>query len=498
MAKKVNLAFKEYYESLNEEKQNMLNAFFASFHQHCLISKSETRKIKMDFENSILYYVNNNFELEEALELLDPIYLGGFYARPSLLWFPLDDSAKIYPMSLEHGNMPLFRLSAYMAKDVEPALLQMALTFTIKRYPSFATTLKKGVFWHYLDTTKRRFTIHEENDVPCQPLKISRSGSQSFRVIYFKNRISVEFFHVLTDGIGGMEFLKSLLSEYVRLLGNKIENDGSIWDINETPSAKEIKNEFARVPHSESSSGLINKRVLQMNGKLTKIKPNQIIHFKMDSPSLKAAAKKYNTTITIYLLSLFFLAIKAATDSLSGEVSIQLPVNMRKFYPSNTVRNFAMYCGIKFDIEDIVDIESLIPLIKEQVEKKANKEMMSEMITSANKIVTSINWIPLFIKLPIAKKLYGFLGDQAFTSTLSNVGVIDMPIEYQKHILSMDFVLGTAPNNRSIGGLISYNGITTLSISKMTKDPTFEERLYELLTNEGIDLVVEGSGVYEN
>ena len=103
-----------------------------------------------------------------------------------------------------------------------------------------------------------------------------------------------------------MEFLKSLLSEYVRLLGNKIENDGSIWDINETPSAKEIKNEFARVPHSESSSGLINKRVLQMNGKLTKIKPNQIIHFKMDSPSLKAAAKKYNTTITIYLLSLFF------------------------------------------------------------------------------------------------------------------------------------------------------------------------------------------------
>ena len=235
-----------------------------------------------------------------------------------------------------------------------------------------------------------------------------------------------------------------------------------------------------------------------MNGKLTKIKPNQIIHFKMDSPSLKAAAKKYNTTITIYLLSLFFLAIKAATDSLSGEVSIQLPVNMRKFYPSNTVRNFAMYCGIKFDIEDIVDIESLIPLIKEQVEKKANKEMMSEMITSANKIVTSINWIPLFIKLPIAKKLYGFLGDQAFTSTLSNVGVIDMPIEYQKHILSMDFVLGTAPNNRSIGGLISYNGITTLSISKMTKDPTFEERLYELLTNEGIDLVVEGSGVYEN
>ena len=498
MAKQINNAFSEFLATLNEEDLKKVNDFFISFNQHCLISKFEFRKIKEDFENTILYYVEQKYDLDQALKLIDPINLGGFYARPSLLWFPLDDSAKIYPMSLEHGNMPMFRLSAYLKDDIKPILLQMALTFTIKRYPSFATTLKKGVFWHYLDTTKRRFTIHEENDVPCQALKISRSGSQSFRVIYFKNRISVEFFHVLTDGVGGMEFLKSLLAEYIRLLGAKIENDGSIWDINEIPTANEVRNEFSRIPHSDSSSGLINKRVLQMNGKLTKIKPNQILHYKMTSDSLKRAAKRYNTTVTVYLLSLFFISIKAATDSLSGEVSIQVPVNMRKFYPSETVRNFAMYCGIKLDIESITTIEELIPEIKEQLDKKANKEMMSEMITSANKIVTSIKWIPLFIKLPIAKKLYGFLGDQAFTSTLSNVGVIEMPEEYKKYILSMDFVLGTAPNNRSIGGLISYNNITTLSISKMTKDPTFEEKLYELIVNEDIELEMEGSGVYED
>ena len=229
-----------------------------------------------------------------------------------------------------------------------------------------------------------------------------------------------------------------------------------------------------------------------------KIKPNQIIHYKMNANSLKEAAKKYNTTVTVYLLALFFIAIQSATDSLAGEVSVQVPVNMRKFYPSKTVRNFAMYCGVKLNIEDITTVTELVPVIKEQLDKKANKEMMSEMITAANKIVTSIKWIPLFIKLPIAKKLYGFLGDQAFTSTLSNVGVINMPEEYKKHILSMDFVLGTAPNNRSIGGLVTYNNVTTLSISKMTKDPTFEEKLYELILKEGIELTMEGSGVYED
>ena len=124
-------------------------------------------------------------------------------------------------------------------------------------------------------------------------------------------------------------------------------------------------------------------------------------------------------------------------------------------------------------------------------------EKMSEMITSANKLVKSLRLIPLFIKLPIAKKMYGFLGDQAFTSTLSNLGVVNMPKDYEKHILSMDFILGTAPNNRAICGLVTFNNVTTLSISKMTKDPTFEEKFYELLTSEGLEVEVEGSGIYE-
>lgn len=494
--KKENL-FLEFLEQLDDSSKKKIDDFFTSFNQRCLIFKSDIKLIKVDFEKAILYYLSQGYELDKALELLNPIYLGGFYARPSLLWFPLDDSAKIYPMSLEHGNMPLFRLSAYLLEDIVPELLQMALTFTIKRFPSFATTLKKGIFWHYLDTSKRRFVINEENDAPCQPLKIGRSGSQSFRVIYYKNRISVEFFHVLTDGIGGMAFLKALLSEYIRLTGAVILDKGDILNVQDTPEVEETRNEFARVPHNQNTSGLINKRVLQMNGSLTRIKPNQIIHFKMDSNKLKEKAKSYNTTVTIYLLALMFQAIKAATDSLSGDVSVQVPVNMRKFYPSQTLRNFAMYSSIKMNIEDIKTISELILVIDEQLKEKANKEKMSEMITSANKIVTSIKLIPLFIKLPIAKKLYGFLGDQAFTSTLSNLGVVEMPEEYKKHILSMDFVLGTAPNNRAICGLVTYNDITTLSISKMTKDPTFEEKFYELLTNDGLIVEVEGSGIYE-
>src|SRR5690606_26561340 len=103
-----------------------------------------------DFANALKYYATSGLSADEALKRLDPTNLGGFYSRPSNTWYPLDNAAKIYPFSMRHDYMSVFRLSAYLKEDVVPEILQMALTFTIKRFPSFATTVKKGFFWHYL------------------------------------------------------------------------------------------------------------------------------------------------------------------------------------------------------------------------------------------------------------------------------------------------------------------------------------------------------------
>ena len=157
----------------------------------------------------------------------------------------------------------------------------------------------------------------------------------------------MEFFHVLTDGTGGMVFLKTLAAEYLRLTGVQAEADDTLWDSDDLPLPAEYANEFARVPHSEKTSGFVDKPAVQMSGQLAKQKPCRILHFKMDAAALKAAAARYHGTVTVYLLALMFLSGRAATDETTGEASIQVPVNMRKFYPSPTVRNFALYCGIR-------------------------------------------------------------------------------------------------------------------------------------------------------
>jgi hypothetical protein len=491
----IKTTFSSFTETLTEAENALLREFFSEFDAHFLLSKNDRKQFRADFEAAILLLYKKGVPMSEILSRLALSNLGGFYARPSVLWFPLDDAAKIYPISMDHGSQQVFRISIYFKEDVIPELLQMALTFTIKRYASFATTLKKGFFWHYLDTVKKRFPIEEEHNLPCQPIKVSSSGSQSFRLMYHQNRVSAEFFHVLTDGTGALTFFKSLTAEYLRLCGIEAPL-GDIWDINDTPAREEFENAFVKVEKAKNSSGFVDKPAAQMNGRMTRRKPCRILHLKMDAAKLREVAKSYGATVTAYLLMQMFYACSASTDELSGDINIQLPINMRKFYPSKTVRNFSMYCGIRIPIEKIGNKEELLAEINAQLLQKAEKEKMREMITAAVNIVSSIRLIPLAIKQPIAKMIYGMLGEKIYTTTFSNLGVVNFPEEFMEHIDSMDFCLGAQVTNRLACTAITCAGVATFSVSKMTLDPTFEEKMYQLLLADGIEATVEGSDYY--
>lgn len=489
--------FELYMSRLREENGFDLSSFFADFHRHCDLDKRELSLLREDFENAFLYYDSIGLPLEEAKGRLEIKNIGSFYARPPVLWYTLDDAAKVYPLALKHGRMSVFRLSAYLKKPVIPQLLQIALAFVMKRFPSFATTVKKGFFWHYLDTTKRRYAIEVEEDMPCRPLPVARSGSQSFRVLYHENRISVEYFHMLTDGTGGITFLKALLVEYLRLCGVSYDGD-DLFDINGIPTKEEVANEFSRARDVDGSGGFLDKPAIQMGGRLSATNPCQVLHFKMDVSKLSRVVKSHNTTVTAYLLSKMFLAGKAATDELSGMMNIQVPVNMRKFYPSKTLRNFSMFCGIKLPIEEIHDDRVLLEKISQQLSEKASKTVMAEMMNSTCKMVNALRYIPLALKTPVAKVVYGFLGDKVFSNTLTNLGIVTLPEEFAAHIESMDFILGSALINRASCGLVTFGDIATLCITKLTADPSFEETLYKLLTDAGVPVIVEGSPLYGN
>lgn len=489
--------FELWINGFEKEHQTLLREYFDGLNAHLSLARDEMIQFRRDFAAAIDLLLRLGCPLEEALNRLSPERLGGFYAWPATLWFRLDDAAKIYPLSMKHGQMSVFRLAAVMKEPVKPELLQIALHFTIQRFPGFATTVRKGFFWHYLDQTKRRYCIQPETDIPVRPLKIAASGSQSFRVLYYENRISVEFFHILTDATGGMCFLKTLLAEYLRLLGISCPCGDGILDVTKPPLTGENENAFPAADRRGKGSGLTDRASLQLSGKLAPVRPCRILHFEMDAEKLREAAKSRNATVTAYLLGLLFLAGRRATEAMGGSFNIQVPVNMRKFYPSPTLRNFSMYCGIRLNLEQVTTLDDILPEIQRQLTEKTSREAMTEMIHSSTRLVNSVRFVPLFIKAPIARLIYGFLGDKIFSNTLSNLGVVHLPPEMESRVDHLEFLLGTLVSNRAGCALVTCGGKAVLTIAKQTADPSLEEALCRLLDEDAVQYAVKGSVLYE-
>jgi hypothetical protein len=70
---------------------------------------------------------------------------------------------------------------------------------------------------------------------------------------------------------------------------------------------------------------------------------------------------------------------------------------------------------------------------------------------------------------------------------------VSLPQEIAGRIDSMELVLGATITNRASCSVVTFGNTTTLSVSKNTADPSFEEALYELLCRDGLTPVVEGS-----
>ena len=485
-----------FLAKFNLKDQDLLKNYFNKLNNKVILSRKEKEKFILDFEKAIIYFSKEK-EVPEILEILSLDNIGNFYTEKPTNWYPLDNSAKIYPLSMKENWMSVYRISYYLTEDIVPEIMQIALTFTIKRFPTFATSIRKGFFWHYIESIKKRFELVEDVEVPCSYINVSALGKQSFKVLYYKNRISVEFFHILTDGYGGIVFLSTLLTEYLRLMGNKVDYNDIILNINEEIKKEEIKDEFIDKQIASKSGNLLDSKALSLDGKISNIRPCQIIHLDLDIHKLKDLAHKYNATINELMLSYLFLVLSYSTSK-EGYIKIQVPVNMRKYYKSNSLRNFSLYNNISIKKSEITSLEEVIKKVKNQCQEKLSKNKLNEVMIESNKLVKSLRFIPLFIKRPIANFIYGFIGDKAQTTVLSNLGVIKLPSSIASNIKSADFVLGTTISNKVLFSLITVNDIVTVSLSKFTTNKSVENNLYNIFKENNLLLRVHGSEEYEN
>lgn len=483
---------------LTSEEQDAIDSYFDRLQDAIDLPVYYRNSLISHFTQAFESYLDEGKKADEIIELLDPKHLGDFYSRRERGFLSLDNAAIIYPLGMRYGQMPMFRVSAELRDEVDPCILQLALDFTLKRFPTFSAVVKRGFFWHYLELTNYVIQVEEENDIPCKPISVFLRSSRSFRVLYYKKRISIELFHAITDGNGALIFLKTLIAEYLRLKGKTVSCTNGVLDIDETPDPREFENEFKKAKGSDDFSTFMDRPSVQLDGKLTNLNITRVIHYEMSCTQLKEVSKSYGGTITAYILAVMFLAARDSISKKNGLLNMQVPVNMRKFNGSKTLRNYSMYFNTSMDLSEITDKGELVPLLNEQIRERGSETVMTQMMKTTGKLIDSLAFLPVFLKNPILQLVYSFFSNRIICNTLSNLGSISVPEEMKDEIVKIAMILVPGRPNRASASLATVNDTSVLTLTKANRETVFEDRICEYLKEDGLNVTLEGSVEYES
>ena len=193
----------------------------------------------------VLYCLTEN--MEEDFQSINHFLDKVLSPARSLRWMRLDNAAKIYPAAKRRNWNNFFRLSATLTEPVDVAVLRSALDVTVRRFPSMAVRLRRGVFWYYLEQIPQAPAIQSEKSCPLAHVPFDQVRRCALRVLVYHDRIAVEFFHAITDGTGGTIFLKTLLAEYLcQKYGITIPAENGVLGRLEEPDEEELEDSFLR------------------------------------------------------------------------------------------------------------------------------------------------------------------------------------------------------------------------------------------------------------
>jgi hypothetical protein len=254
-------------------------------------------------------------------------------------WNRLDNAAKIFPPTTSNRNTKIFRFVCELTGPVDGGVLQRALERTLGDFSLYRSVLKKGLFWYYFEESNIPPRAAEEAIPVCSPLYNADKPGLLFRVLYFGNRINFEVFHALADGGGAIHFMRALVFHY---LAEKHAISGRLTDYD---ASQEQKSQDAFYTYSDKT-GLVSKashrRAYRVRGERLSDNRLGITESFLSAKAALTKAHEYDATLSEFLITLLMCAIHdgMAVRENAKPVVIAVPVDLRRFFPTQTACNF--------------------------------------------------------------------------------------------------------------------------------------------------------------
>lgn len=440
-------------------------------------------------------------ETEESNETIIPPKepsLGSIHRR--IRWERLDNTAHMFPVIANEQTSNVFRISVTLREMVTPELLQQALDIVLPKFDGFNVRIRNGIFWHYFEENgKPAPRVKKEKGFPCRFFRLSSNNSYMFRVSYFRYRINLEVFHVLADGMGAINFLKELTYQYLRLKhGELAEICGNQLDHQTTLN---LEDSFRKHCKKTAPTQYALDRAYLIKGERLASGEFGVMHGYLKLSELKPLCRSLGMTINEYLVSVYVWSIYTEylhrTPS-KKPIRIAVPVNLRPYFKSITTRNFFAIISAEFrPEEETYSFEDVCRIIQSSLHDQLKADHLEE-IFSYN---VSCQQNPLLKILPLPVKHLGMRfvyarSALANTSTVSNVGKIEVSEPYKPYIDLFHVFMAVSKGQHIKGTLCSYEDTLVFTFSYDLVDNSLQRGFFRKLAEDGLSVEVESNGVH--
>lgn len=409
-------------------------------------------------------------------------------------WLKLDNAGLIFPATYSKKQNHLYRVSAMLTESIDRDILKQALGAILPRFPSVAVSLHRGLFWYYFEPISKPPEILDDMAWPLTPMSFSSIRKCGFRVLVRDCELSLEFFHAITDGGGALSFLKTLLAEYIeRRYGVRVPCVEGVLDRGEAPRAEELEDCFPRFagPSAKKRDGV---KAYRPGGTLEKDGYITYTTLSYDLSQALDCAREYGVSLTGLLCAIMMQALirtqkKEHPDEKQRMIAVSLPVNLRKMFPTPTLRNFSLYATPYIDPnQGEWELAELCHRVRCQMgERITPKEMAAGVATNVRTAqMYTVRLMPLFIKKLAMKLAYRIIGNDSCCLSISNLGVIKLPEVMYGYVDDIQCMMDSHAGAVISCCAMSFGQTLHVKFCRCIRESTLELEFYKALRDIGL------------
>ncbi len=420
--------------------------------------------------------------------------------KPFPKFIPVDHAAQIFVSISSPKETTMSRIALTLKNSIDQEILNKALENVIGVFPFFQVHLKKHFFNYIFEKTDEIPLVDKDTKWTNRYIDFNKNNFP-FRVKSLDRTIALEMSHIISDGFGTLSFLLSITAEYLRLSDYIVDDSPFIKKTDGETINEEWECAFRKTFPLKGPKLKLTPAAYVPTGEMIPVEKYYSTRIIMDLMNLRTKARNMNVTLNVYLSAvyakaiqnLFIEDIKDGKANKNRPIRLQIPVNMRKYYPTKNLRNFSYLYSPTFTIKKgpysfTELVEKISFSIRHERHSKYVEHQISRNLRTEKNILFKI--APRYLKQIIFRIFYHLFARSQYSGVITNMGDIKLPENLENQIESFDIIPCNSPVPGRNTAVFSYKGKLEMNIGSSCKDLRLENEIIKTLKGLSIEHTV--------